>query len=99
MKDFEQQRQDKEMLKKQATGTAAEKSEAMTYFRTQLDDTKKKYESVKSKMDESGIAAEGGLEAYEKKTLKLMELRGKDDAEVKQRQEDADVYKDRGYWL
>ena len=50
-------------------------------------------------MDKSGIAAEGGLEAYEKRTQKLMELRGKDNAEVKQRQEAADLYKDRGYWL
>ena len=57
MKDFEQQRQDKEMLKKQTAGTAAEKSEAMTYFRTQLDDTKKKYENVRANMEKSGIAA------------------------------------------
>lgn len=68
MKDFEQQRQDKEMLKKQATGTAAEKSEAMAYFRTQLDETKKKYENVRANMEKSGIAAEGGVEAYEKRT-------------------------------
>ena len=99
MKDFEQQRQDKEMLKKQTTGTAAERSEAIAYFRTQLDNTKKKYENVRANMEKSGIAAEGGLEAYEKKTLKLMELRGKDDAEVKQRQETADIYKDQAYWL
>lgn len=94
MKDFEQQRQDKEMMKKQTSGTAAERSEAMAYFRTQLDDTKKKYENVRANMEKSGIAAEGGLEAYEKKTLKLMELRGKDDEEVKQRQKTADIYKD-----
>ena len=99
MKDFEQQRQDKEMLKKQATGTAAEKSEAMTYFRTQLDETKKKYENVRANMEKSGIAAEGGVEAYEKRTQKLLELRGKDDAEVKQRQETVNVYKDQAYWL
>ena len=89
MKDFEQERQDKEMLKKNNT----------SYFREQLAETKQKYESVKSKMDQSGIAAEGGLEAYEKRTQKLMELRGKDDSEVKQRQEAADVYKDQAYWL
>lgn len=99
MKDFEQQRQDKEMLKKQATGTAAEKSEAMAYFRTQLDDTKKKYENVRANMEKSGIVAEGGVEAYEKRTQKLLELRGKDDAEVKQRQETVNVYKDQAYWL
>ena len=99
MKDFEQQRQDKEMMKKQATGTAAEKSEAMAYFRTQLDDTKKKYENVRANMEKSGIAAEGGVEAYEKRTQKLLELRGKDDAEVKQRQETVNVYKDQAYWL
>ena len=89
MKDFEQSRQDREMLKKNNT----------SYFREQLAETKQKYENVKSKMDKSGIAAEGGLEAYEKRTQKLMELRGKDDAEVKQRQETANVYKDQAYWL
>lgn len=99
MKDFEQQRQDKQMLKKQATGTAAERSEAMAYFRTQLDDTKKKYENVRANMEKSGIAAEGGLEAYEKRTQKLMELRGKDNEEVRQRQETANIYKDQAYWL
>lgn len=86
MKDFEQQRQDKEMLKKQTSGTAAEKAEAGEYFRKQLDETKKKYDSVRANMEKSGIAAEGGVEAYERKTKKLLELRGKDDAEVKQRQ-------------
>lgn len=99
MKDFEQQRQDKEMLKKKTTGTAAERSQAMTYFRTQLDDTKKKYENVRANMEKTGVAAEGGLEAYETKTLELMKLRGEDDAEVKQRQKTADVYKDQAYWL
>ena len=99
MKDFEQARQDKEMLKKQANGTAAEKSEAMTYFKTQLDDTKKKYENVRANMEKTGIAAEGGVEAYEKRTKKLLELRGQDDAEVKQRQETVNVYKDQAYWL
>lgn len=99
MKDFEQQRQDKEMLKKQTSGTAAEKTEAGNYFRTQLDEAKKKYDNVRANMEKTGVAAEGGVEAYEKRTKELLEQRGKDDAEVKQRQETADIYKDQFYWL
>lgn len=45
-------------------------------------------------MEKTGVAAEGGVEAYEKRTKELLELRGKDDAEVKQRQKTADLYKD-----
>ena len=94
LKDFEQQRQDKEMLKKQTSGTAAERTEAGNYFRKQLDEAKKKYDNVRANMEKTGIDAEGGVEAYEKQTQKLLELRGKDDEEVKQRQKTADIYKD-----
>lgn len=99
LKDFEQQRQDKEMLKKQASGTAAERTEAGDYFRKQLDEAKKKYDSVRANMEKTGVAAEGGVEAYEKRTQELLKQRGKDDEEVKQRQETADIYKDQFYWL
>lgn len=94
LKDFEQQRQDKEMLKKQTSGKAAERTEAGNYFRKQLDEAKKKYDNVRANMEKTGVAAEGGVEAYEKQTQKLLELRGKDDEEVKQRQKTADIYKD-----
>lgn len=74
------------MLKKQTSGTSAERTEAGNYFRKQLDEAKKKYDSVRANMEKTGVAAEGGVEAYEKRTKDLLELRGKDDAEVKQRQ-------------
>ena len=82
------------MLKKQTSGTSAERTEAGNYFRKQLDEAKKKYDNVRANMEKTGVAAEGGLEAYEKRTMDLIELRGKDDAEVKQRQKTADIYKD-----
>ena len=82
------------MLKKLTSGTSAERTEAGNYFRKQLDESKKKYDSVRANMEKTGVAAEGGVEAYEKRTKELLELKGKDDAEVKQRQKTADLYKD-----
>lgn len=88
MRDFKTQQEDKRRLEKKDWG----------YFKQQLDETGKKFKSVQENMGKMGIEQEGGVEAYEKRTLELMRLRGADDAEVKQRQRNVDIYKDQTYW-
>ena len=88
MRDFKTQQEDKKRLEKKDWG----------YFRQQLDETGKKFKSVQENMGKMGIEQEGGVEAYEKGTLELMRLKGADDAEVKQRQRNVDIYKDQTHW-
>lgn len=88
MKDFRTQQEDKRRLEKKDWG----------YFKQQLDETSKKFKSVQENMGKMGIEQEGGVEAYEKRTLELMRLRGADDPEVKRRQRNVDIYKDQNYW-
>lgn len=88
MRDFKTQQEDKKRLEKKDWG----------YFRQQLDETGKKFRNVQENMGKMGIEQEGGVEAYEKKTLELMRLRGADDAEVKQRKRNVDIYRDQTYW-